>query len=47
MLRALVLVSGADREDVALSAGGADPARQLAAEVFRRPRVIRLQGSAP
>jgi hypothetical protein len=46
--RALILVSGAGREeDVALSAGGGDLARQVSAEIFRRPRVIRLSGSAP
>jgi hypothetical protein len=45
--RALILVSGAEREDVALSAGGTDLARQAAAELFRRPRVIRLHGSMP
>src|SRR5262249_45690868 len=47
VLRALVLVSGADREDVALQAGGPHLAQQIATELFRRPRVIRLSGSAP
>jgi hypothetical protein len=47
VLRALVLVSGADREDVALQAGAPNLARLVATELFRRPRVIRLHGSLP
>jgi hypothetical protein len=47
VVRALILLSGADRGDVALAAGAAGLGKQLAAEIFRRPRVIRLAGSLP
>jgi hypothetical protein len=47
VVRAVVLLSGAEREDVRLSAGVPDLARQALAELFRRPRVLRIHGSAP
>jgi hypothetical protein len=47
VVRALVLLSGAEREDVSLSAGSPDLARQAIAELFRRPRVLRIHGSLP
>jgi hypothetical protein len=47
VLRALILVSGADREDVALAAGAPNLPRLVATELFRRPRVIRLSGTLP
>jgi hypothetical protein len=47
VLRALVLVSGADRPDVATDAGAPDLEKLVAGEIFRRPRVIVLHGSQP
>jgi gamma-polyglutamate biosynthesis protein CapC len=45
--RALVLPGGSAGGDVVLTAGGRDLPRVLGAEIFRRPRVIRLHGSLP
>jgi hypothetical protein len=47
VLRAVVLPTRGDGEDMALAAGAPGVDRQIAEELFRRPRVIRLAGVLP
>jgi hypothetical protein len=47
VLRALVLVSGADRGEVTVLAGAPNLHGVVAQELFRRPWIVRLHGSVP